>query len=111
MKELKNLQALSFALVETALYLDGHPNDKKAIGYYDKIKNEYKTALEKYEMQLAESEEKAADLKLQLADPTLASDYQKLMELQEALDKEEQQQESLLERMLETEMELETFQS
>lgn len=51
MKELKNLQALSFALVETALYLDGHPNDKKAIGYYDKIKNEYKTALEKYEME------------------------------------------------------------
>ena len=55
---------------------------------------------------LSESEERAAELKMKLMDPALASDYEKLMELQEQLDAEEQQQESLLERMLETETEL-----
>ena len=43
---------------------------------------------------------------MQLADPALASDYAKLMELQEAIDAEEKNQESLLERMLEAETEL-----
>ena len=46
-------------------------------------------------------------MKLQLMDPALASDYHKLMELQNALDEEEHLQESLLERMLEAETELE----
>ena len=36
-------------------------------------------------------------------DPALASDYPKLVEIQEAIDAEEKNQESLLERMLETE--------
>ena len=63
--------------------------------------------LEKYEKQLEESEQKAAELKLQLMNPTLASDYQKLMELQTQLDAEEHNQETLLERMMETEPELE----
>ena len=31
-----SLHALAFALYETALYLDGHPNDRWAIEYYDK---------------------------------------------------------------------------
>lgn len=62
--------------------------------------------LEKYENMLAESEQKAAELKLKLMDPALASDYEKLMKLQEKLDVEEMQQESLLERMLEAETEL-----
>lgn len=43
------LHALSFALVETVLYLDGHPNDRRAIEYYEKIKSEYRKALEEYE--------------------------------------------------------------
>lgn len=43
---------------------------------------------------------------MQLLEPSLASDYQKLMELQNRLDEEERQQESLLERMMETETEL-----
>ena len=42
-----------------------------------------------------------------MMDPALASDYEKLMELQEQLDAEESSQESLLERMLETETALE----
>ena len=47
---------------------------------------------------------------MQIMDPALASDYTKLMELEEQRQKEEQNQESLLERMLETETELEEMQ-
>ena len=61
----------------------------------------------KYEKQLEESEQRLADLQMQIMDPALASDYTKLMELEEQRQKEEQNQESLLERMLETETELE----
>ena len=39
-------------------------------------------------------------------DPELALDYTKLMELEELINKEEQNQESLLERMYEVELEL-----
>ena len=80
--------------------------------YYNpgKIKSRLVKQLEKFEKQLAESEAKADELKLQLMDPALASDYQKLMELQTALDNEEHLQESLLERMLETETELEELE-
>lgn len=46
-------------------------------------------------------------LQMQLMDPALSSDYQKLMELQKQLEEEEHKQETLLERMLETETELE----
>ena len=62
--------------------------------------------MEKYERQLSESEGRLAELQMQLADPALSSDYSRLMELQEAIDAEEQNQESLLERMLEAETEL-----
>lgn len=80
--------------------------------YYNpgKIKSRLLKQLEKYEKQLAESEEKANELKIQLIDPALASDYEKLMELQNALDEQEHLQESLLERMLETETELEELE-
>lgn len=43
------LHALSFALVETALYLNGHPKDKRALEYYEKVSKEYKAELERYE--------------------------------------------------------------
>ncbi len=43
------LHALSFALVETSLYLDGHPNDRRAIEYYNKMKAQYEKELEMYE--------------------------------------------------------------
>lgn len=81
--------------------------DKKTYYNPGKIKSRLTKQLEKYEKQLAESEEKAAELQLQLMDPALASDYQKLMELQTQLDAEEHKQETLLERMMETETELE----
>lgn len=80
--------------------------DKKT--YYSpiKIKSRLKKQLEKYETQLAESEFRASELKMQLLNPELATDYEKLMELQKLLDEEDQKQESLLERMMETETEL-----
>lgn len=85
--------------------------DKKTYYNPGKIISRLKAQLEKYERQIAESEAKAAELKLQLADPELSSDYHKLMEIQEQLDKEEHEQETLLERMLETEIELEEVTS
>ena len=81
--------------------------DKKTYYNPGKIRSRLLKSLEKYEKQLADSEKKADDLKIQLADPALATDYQKLMELQSQLEEEEHLQETLLERMLEAEMELE----
>ncbi len=80
--------------------------DKKSYYNPGKIKSRLLKQLEKYEKQLAESEEKAVALQLQLLDPSLASDYQKLMDLQTQLQQEEHTQETLLERILETETEL-----
>lgn len=80
--------------------------DKKTYYNPGKIRSRLKSQLEKYERQLSESESRLAELQMQLADPALASDYSKLMELQEAIDAEEKSQESLLERMLEAETEL-----
>lgn len=81
--------------------------DKKTYYTPGKIKSRLTRQLEKYERQLEESEQHMAELKLQMMDPELASDYEKLMELQNQLDTEEQNQESLLERMMETETALE----
>lgn len=80
--------------------------DKKTYYNPGKVRSRLQRQLEKYEQQLLESEERASELKMQLLEPSLASDYQKLMELQNRLDEEERQQESLLERMMETETEL-----
>ena len=80
--------------------------DKKTYYNPGKILSRLKKQLEKYEKMLAESEEKTADYKLQLMNPELATDYPKLMEIQNMLDAEEKNQESILERMLETELEL-----
>ena len=78
--------------------------DKKTYYNPGKILSRLKQQMAKYEKQLEESEQRLADLQMQIMDPALASDYTKLMEL------EEQNQESLLERMLETETELEEMQ-
>ena len=80
--------------------------DKKTYYNPGKIKTRLTRQLEKYGAMLTESEERAENLKMQMLDPELAADYQKLMELQNLLEEEEHQQESLLERMLETETEL-----
>lgn len=80
--------------------------DKKTYYNPGKIKSRLIKQMEKYEKQIEESEEKIAELKIQLMDPEIASAYSKLMEIQNQLDEEEHNQETLLERMLETEMEL-----
>ena len=80
--------------------------DKKAYYNPGKIRSRLLKSIEKYEKLLQESEAKAADLQMKLLDPALASDYEKLMELQNQLDAEEHQQETLLERMMEAETEL-----
>ncbi len=84
--------------------------DKKAYYNPGKIKSRLVKQLEKYEKELALSEEAAAEIKLQMTDPSLSADYQKLMELQTALEEQEHKQEVLLERMLESEMELEELE-
>lgn len=84
--------------------------DKKTYYNPGKIRSRLQNQLAKYERQLAESEQKTSELQLQLMDPALATDYPKLMEIQNAIDAEEKNQESLLERMLETETELEEMQ-
>ena len=95
---------------------DGTPTlsdvfDKKTYYNPGKIRSRLIKQLEKYETQLAASEEKASVLKLQLMDPSLGTDYEKLMELQKQLEEEEHTQETLLERMLEAEQELEELNS
>ena len=84
--------------------------DKKTYYNPGKILSRLKQQMAKYEKQLEESEQRLADLQMQIMDPALASDYTKLMELEEQKQKEEQNQESFLERMLETETELEEMQ-
>lgn len=83
--------------------------DKKTYYNPGKIRSRLEKQLEKYERLLSESEQKSAELQLQLMDPELATDYEKLLEIQNQLDEEEKQQESLLERILETETDLEPF--
>lgn len=84
--------------------------DKKTYYNPGKVLSRLKKQLEKYEKQLEESEAKASELSLRLMDSELASDYQKLMELQGQLDAEEHLQETLLERMMETETELQQME-
>ncbi len=84
--------------------------DKKTYYNPGKILSRLKKQLEKYETMLSESEKKADEYKMQLMNPELASDYPKLMDIQSKLDVEEKNQESILERMLETELELEEMQ-
>ena len=77
--------------------------------YYNpgKILSRLKKQFEKYSEMLAESEEKSANLQMELLNPELSSNYERLMEIQASIDEEARKQESLLERILETELELE----
>ena len=46
---LNKIREYNFALVETALFLDTHPNCKKALMYYSKIKEGHENAIKEYE--------------------------------------------------------------
>ena len=85
--------------------------DKKKYYNPGKILSRLKRQLEKYEEQLAESESRMSELQLEMMDPELSADYERLMELQTKIDEENQTQESLLERMMETELELEEMET
>lgn len=41
--------ALSFAIVDAGLYLDGHPQDTAALDYYNEINSAYRAARDGYE--------------------------------------------------------------
>lgn len=71
-----------------------------------KIRAKIERKIEKLNQKLEESEKAAAQIKEQIADPELATRYEKLMELQAELDKEEQIQEELLMEIMELEEEL-----
>jgi ATP-binding cassette subfamily F protein 3 len=86
-------------------------SDKKTYYNPGKIKSRLIKQLEKYEKQLQESEEKAASIKIEMMASELATDYHKLMEFQSQLEKEETWQESLLEQIMETEIELEELKN
>ena len=81
--------------------------DKKTYYNPGKIISRLEKQLEKYEKTISDSEKRANELKLQLVNPEYANDYVKLMELQEKLDAEEHTIDTILERMYETELELE----
>ena len=84
--------------------------DKKIYYNPGKIRSRLQRQLEKYGSQLEESEEKLAGLQMQMMDPALSSDYVKLGEIQKQIEEEEHLQETLLERMVETETELADLQ-
>ncbi len=46
---LRRIQAEDFALYETVLFLDGHPQNRKALAYYHKHRDIAKTLREEFE--------------------------------------------------------------
>ncbi len=83
--------------------------DKKQ--YYNPGKNiaRLKQQLKKYEEKLQQCDNRLADLRMAQMNSDLASDYEKLLELEDQINEEQRQQESLLDRMLEMETELYTL--
>lgn len=65
--------------------------------------------IEKIQGQISESEAQTDLLRKQLEDPTLASDFEKLMVIQSEIDQNEKQQEDLLHQLLAAEEELTTL--
>lgn len=65
--------------------------------------------IEKIQGQIAESEANTDLLRKQLEDPELASDFEKLMEIQAKIDQNEKQQEDLLNQLVAAEEELTTL--
>ncbi len=48
-KLMKTIQTLAFSVHETALYLDGHPNDRRAISYFNVQNEKLSQAVKSYE--------------------------------------------------------------
>ena len=79
--------------------------DKKTYYNPGKIAARRQQQIIKYERQMEESEEKSNAIRLKLVDPAISCDYIQLSDLQQELDHEEAQQESLLTRIMELEIE------
>ncbi len=47
----KKVVTLAFVLKDTQLYLDTHPHDEAALGFYDKYRNLFEKAAAEYEQQ------------------------------------------------------------
>lgn len=47
-KYAQNVYELGFVMIETALYLDTHPNDAEALAYYAEMKEKYHEAVRLY---------------------------------------------------------------
>ena len=84
--------------------------DKKTYYNPGKVLSRLKQQQAKYEKMLEDSEVKLEALKMEQMDPALASNYTRLMEITQQIEEEEHNQETILERMLEIEMELEEFE-
>ena len=85
----------------------GTASDKAVYNNPGKIRSRLERKIEKLQNSLAASEQQAKELKEKLADPSLATDYEQLMEIQSQLEQEEAGQEELLMQILEAEEELE----
>lgn len=48
-KLMKEIQTLAFAAHETALFLDGHPNDRRALAYFNMQNNKLTDTITLYE--------------------------------------------------------------
>lgn len=48
-KMMRRLQSLDFALIEATLFLDGQPNNQKALSYFNKMQAERKQVAEEYQ--------------------------------------------------------------
>ncbi len=46
---MKTVQGLAFTVHETALYLDGHPTDRRAIAYFNEQNEKLRSAVAAYE--------------------------------------------------------------
>ncbi len=46
---MKTIQTLAFAVHETALYLDGHPDDRRALSYFNSQNEKLRDAVAAYE--------------------------------------------------------------
>ena len=84
--------------------------DKKTYYNPGKIISRLKQQLTKYETMLAESETRLSELQMQQMDPALATDYEKLTEIENAISEEQRNQDSILDRLVETETELNEMQ-
>ena len=83
------------------------PAEKKApVNNPGKIRSRLEHKLKKLEDALAESETRLAELKQELSDPALSSDYEKLLKIQGDIEAEETSQEDLLEQIMTCETEL-----